>query len=88
MWIWTNITRGDHIYAPAGRPVLDGRRPGGKLGRYVHQRWRFMAADRDGHYEVLRERLEPYPNRLVARIDAGLTCPAGGPCGQSAFVNL
>ena len=25
VWIWTNITQGDHIYAPAIRPVL--RRP-------------------------------------------------------------
>jgi hypothetical protein len=87
-WIWTNITQGDHIYAPAVRPVLDGRRPGGKLGRYVHQRWRFMDTGHDGHYGALRERLDPYANRLAARIDAGFACPAGGPCGQSAFVNL
>ena len=69
-WIWTSITQGDHIYAPAVRPVLDGRRPGGKLGRYVHQRWRFMAAGRDGHYATLRARLDPYALRLAARIDA------------------
>jgi hypothetical protein len=87
-WIWTNITQGDHIYAPAVRPILDGRRPGGKLGRYLHQRWRFMDTSHDGHYEALRERLNPYAMRLAARIDAGLACSAGGPCGQSAFVNL
>ena len=87
-WIWTNVTQGDHICAPAVRPVLDGRRPGGKLGRYVHQRLRFMDSGHDGHYGALRERLDPYANRLAARIDAGFACPAGGPCGQSAFVNL
>jgi hypothetical protein len=68
--------------------VLDARRPGGKLGRYVHQRWRFVDSGHDGHYGALRERLDPYANRLAARIDAGLACPAGGPCGQSTFVNL
>lgn len=88
MWIWTNITQGDHIYAPAVRPVLGGRRTGGKLGRYVHQRWRFMDSGHDGHYEALRERLNPYATRLAARLDAGLASPAGGSCGQSAFVNL
>lgn len=87
VWIWTTITQGDHIYAPAVRPVLAGRRPGGWLGHYIHHRWRFMAAGRDGHYEALRERLDPYANRLAARIDAGLACPAGGPCGPSAFVD-
>ncbi len=86
-WIWTSITQGDHIYAPAVRPVLAGRRPGGKLGRYVHQRWRFMDTSHDGHYEALRERLNPYATRLAARIDTGLARPAGGPCGQSAFMN-
>ncbi len=88
MWIWTNVTQGEHIYAPAVRPVVAGRRPGGNIGRYVHQRWRFMAAGRDGHYEARRERLDPYGSRLAARIDAGLAGPEGGPCGQSAFVNL
>jgi hypothetical protein len=88
MWIWTNVTQGDHIYAPAVRPILAGRRPGGKLGHYIHTRWRFMAAGRDGHYEALRERLDPYASRLAVRIDAGLACPAGGPCGQPASVNL
>ena len=88
MWIWANITQGDHIYAPAVRPVLADRRPGGKLGRYVHQRWWVMAAGRDGHYEALRERLDPYASSLAARIDAGFACPAGGPCGQSAFVDM
>jgi hypothetical protein len=84
-WIWTTITQGDHIYAPAVRPVLASRRPGGWLGHYIHHRWRFMAAGRDGHYKALRERLAPYTNRLAARIDAGLACPAGGPCGSSAL---
>jgi hypothetical protein len=53
-WIWTNVTQGDHIYAPAVRPVLDGHRPGGKLGRYVHQRWRFMDSGHNGQYGALR----------------------------------
>jgi hypothetical protein len=88
MWIWTSVTQGDHIYAPAVRPILASRRPGGKLGHYIHTRWRFMDAGRDGHYEALRERLDPYASRLAARIDAGFAGPAGGPCGASASMNL
>jgi hypothetical protein len=47
-----------------------------------------MDIGHDGHYGALRERLDPYANRLAARIDAGLACPAGGRCGPLALVNL
>jgi hypothetical protein len=46
----------------------------------------FMDSGHDGHYRALRERLDPYASRLAARIDAGLACHAGGPCGSSALV--
>ncbi len=36
----------------------------------------------NGHYEALRERLDPDASRLAARIDAGLACPQAASAGS------
>jgi hypothetical protein len=70
-WAWTQLTHGDHIYAPAVRPDPQARRPGGDDDvHYVHTRWRHLERPQGhGHYEDLRERLDPFVRRLADEID-------------------
>lgn len=69
-WAWTQITHGDHIYAPAVRPDPQATRPGGYDVHYVHTRWRhFQRPSPYGHFRQLRDRLDPFIRKLAERID-------------------
>jgi hypothetical protein len=69
-WAWTELTHGDHIYAPAVRPDLHATRPGGEDVHYVHTRWRHLLRPSPyGHFRQLRERLDPFIRQLGERID-------------------
>jgi hypothetical protein len=69
-WIWTQVTHGDHIYAPAVRPDPQARRPGGDDVYYVHTRWRHLERPSAwGHYSDLRQRLDPLIEQLTNEID-------------------
>jgi hypothetical protein len=46
-----------------------------------------MDTSHDGHYEALRERLNPYATRIAARIDAGLA-PRRGPLRTVSLYEL
>jgi hypothetical protein len=73
VWVWTHITSGDRLYAPAVLPDPQGRRPGGYHVHYVHTRWRFIDTGIPGHYAALRQRLDPYAQRIAEQIDAADT---------------
>lgn len=69
-WVWTQLTHGDHIYAPAVRPDPQARRPGGDDVHYVHARWRFIERPAHGsHHHQLRQRLDPLIQQLADDID-------------------
>ncbi|SRR6266540_604474 len=69
-WAWTELTHGDHIYAPAVRPDPQAPRPGGEDVHYVHVRWwHLLRPSPYGHYRQLRERLDPFIRQLAERID-------------------
>jgi hypothetical protein len=69
-WIWTQVTHGDHIYAPAVRPDPQGPRPGGDDVHYVHTRWRHLERPAPtGHYGDLRRRIDPLIQQLTDKID-------------------
>jgi hypothetical protein len=70
VWIWTWVTGGEHIFAPPVRPDPDAIRPGGALPHYVHHRWPFISAGQ-GHYRLLRERLDVHAKRIATDIDTG-----------------
>ena len=73
MWVWTDLTHGDHIYAPAVRPDLQAPRPGGDLVHYVHTRWRYIhRPPGNRHYAPLRQRLDKLARKLAENTDAGL----------------
>jgi hypothetical protein len=70
VWVWTQLTHGDHIYAPAVRPDPQARRPGGDQVHYVHTRWRFIERPSPyGHYADIRRRLDPLIRQLTDEID-------------------
>jgi hypothetical protein len=69
-WVWTQVTHGDHIYAPAVRPDPQAPRPGGDDVHYVHTRWRHLERPSAwGHYRDLRRRLDPLIEQLTNEID-------------------
>jgi len=69
-WVWTQVTHGDHIYAPAVRPDPQAPRPGGEDVHYVHTRWRHLLRPSPyGHFGQLRERLDPFTRQLAERVD-------------------
>lgn len=71
VWIWVQLTHGEHIYAPSVRPSpTDTTRPGGSGPRYVHNRWPLISTDRPaGHYQPLRDYLDHYATQLAIKID-------------------
>jgi hypothetical protein len=74
MWIWVHITHGEHLFAPAVRPNLDQRRPGGNTIREIHSRWPLINTDHPkGHYNQLREHLETYADQLIIDIETSPT---------------
>jgi hypothetical protein len=79
-WAWTQLTHGDHIYAPAVRPDPQARRPGGADIHYVHTRWRhFERQPSRGHYKDLRERLDTLVQQLADKIDGSQNPPTTNP---------
>ncbi|GIE93911.1 hypothetical protein [Paractinoplanes rishiriensis] len=69
-WAWTELTHGDHIYAPAVRPDLHATRPGGEDVHYVHTRWQHLLRPSPyGHFRQLRDRLDPFIRQLGEHID-------------------
>jgi hypothetical protein len=69
VWVWTRLTHGHHIYAPAVRPDPQAPRPGGDQVHYVHTRWRFINKAIPGHYAALRQRLDSLARDLTEKID-------------------
>ncbi|WP_433229888.1 TniQ family protein [Micromonospora sp. CA-248260] len=70
-WAWTQVTHGDHIYAPAVRPDPQGPRPGGYDIHYVHTRWRHLERPSpSGHLGQLRKRLDVLVQHLAGEIDS------------------
>jgi hypothetical protein len=81
-WVWTQVTHGDHIYAPAVRPDPQARRPGGDDVHYVHTRWRHLERPSAwGHYNDLRRRLDPLIEQLTNEIDR--SAPPRSPASRS-----
>jgi hypothetical protein len=78
VWVWSRITGGEHLFAPAMRPDISAprnQRPGGPdLVLYVNVRWPGIARGTKGHYIPLRQRLDAYADQLAASIDSN---PAG-----------
>ncbi len=69
-WAWTELTHGDHIYAPAVRPDIHATRPGGEDVHYVHTRWQHLLRPSPyGHFRQLRDRLDPFVRQLGEHID-------------------
>jgi hypothetical protein len=69
-WAWTQVTHGDHIYAPAVRPDPQAPRPGGDDVHYVHTRWwHLLRPSPYGHFRQLRDRLDPFIRNLAQHID-------------------
>jgi hypothetical protein len=68
-WIWTQITHGEHIFAPALRPDLAGKRNDRRIIEYSSNRWRLLQAGTAGHYRPLRKRLDQLTTRLAETID-------------------
>ncbi|MFF0656079.1 TniQ family protein [Micromonospora tulbaghiae] len=70
-WVWTEITHGDHIYAPTIRPDLHARRSPGDETRYIYSRWNHLLRPSvNGHFRALREQLNLLIGRLAYEIDA------------------
>ena len=72
VWVWVQLTCGEHIFATPIRPDPCAPRPGGPHARYVHTRWPLLHGARPGHYAALRQRLEIFVDRLAHEIDTGL----------------
>jgi hypothetical protein len=70
MWVWVQITGGEHIFAPAIRPNPNEARPGGATIWHIHSRLSLISAEQPtGHYTTLRERLHGYVTGLANAID-------------------
>jgi hypothetical protein len=72
-WVWTRVTGGEHLFAPAvmNDPAAPrSQQPGGRDRlTYIDLRWPHLAAGPRGHYSELRQRLNDYADRLAAQID-------------------
>lgn len=71
VWIWTRLTHGNYVYAPAINPKPRTPRPSGDQVEYIHTRWHYIeyAGTGPGHYARLRERLDAIVERLTQDID-------------------
>jgi hypothetical protein len=72
-WVWTRITGGEHLFAPAvmtDPAAPRSQQPGGRDRlTYIDLRWPHLATGPRGHYSELRQRLNDYADRLAAQID-------------------
>jgi DNA-binding CsgD family transcriptional regulator len=74
VWIWTRVTGGEHLFAPAvmADPAAPrSQQPGGRDRlTYIDLRWPHLATGTRGHYSELRQRLNDYADQLTADIDS------------------
>lgn len=75
VWVWTRVTGGEHLFAPAVMADLAAPRskqPGGRDRlTYIDLRWPHLATATRGHYSELRQRLNDYADQLATDIDSG-----------------
>jgi hypothetical protein len=73
-WVWTRVTGGEHLFAPAvmADPAAPrSQQPGGRDRlTYIDLRWPHLATGTRGHYSELRQRLNDYADQLAADIDS------------------
>lgn len=73
-WVWTRVTGGEHLFAPAvmtDPAAPRSQRPGGRERLlFINLCWPHLAAWTTGQYAELRCRLNDYADRMAARIDA------------------
>jgi hypothetical protein len=73
-WVWTRVTGGEHLFAPAvmtDPAAPRSQRPGGRERlNFIDLCWPHLATWTTGQYAELRLRLDDYANRMAARIDA------------------
>jgi hypothetical protein len=78
-WVWTRITGGEHLFAPAVMTDLAAPRsqqPGGRDRlTYIDLRWPHLAAEPRGHYSELRQCLNDHADQLAAQIDRNPSDP-------------
>jgi hypothetical protein len=74
VWVWTRVTSGEHLFAPAvmADPAAPrSQQPGGRDRlNYIDLRWPHLATGARGHYSELRQRLDNYADELAASIDS------------------
>ena len=74
VWVWTRVTGGEHLFAPAvmADPAAPrSQQPGGRDRlTYIDLRWPHLATGTRGHYSELRQRLNDYADQLAADIDS------------------
>jgi TniQ len=74
VWVWTRVTGGEHLFAPAvmADPAAPrSQQPGGRDRlTYIDLRWPHLATGARGHYSELRQRLNDYADELAASIDS------------------
>lgn len=74
VWVWTRVTGGEHLFAPAvmADPAAPrSQQPGGRDRlTYIDLRWPHLATATRGHYSELRQRLNDYADELAASIDS------------------
>jgi hypothetical protein len=72
--VWTCVTGGEHLFAPAvmtDPAAPRSQRPGGRDRLlYVDLRWPHFAAGTRGQYRELRHRLNDYADQMAQRIDS------------------
>jgi hypothetical protein len=72
--VWTRVTGGEHLFAPAvmADPAAPrSQQPGGRDRlTYIDLRWPHLATGARGHYSELRQRLNDYADELAASIDS------------------
>jgi hypothetical protein len=77
VWVWTRVTGGEHLFAPAvmADPAAPrSQQPGGRDRlNYIDLRWPHLATGTRGHYSELRQRLNDYADELAASIDGNHT---------------
>jgi hypothetical protein len=66
-WVWTQVTHGDHIYAPAVRPDPQAHDPAVTTSTPAGAT--SNAPQPGGHYRDLRQRLDPLIEQLANEVD-------------------
>ena len=78
-WVWTRITTGEHLFAPAvmtDPAAPRSQRPGGRDRlHFIDLCWPHLAAGATGQYAELQRRLNDYADRMAARIDENHSDP-------------